>query len=334
MPTLTVSLLIAVPVLALVATGVWLYFAFRRDLETSRRRLRGASRVVATASGPVEYAERGTGEPVLVIHGAGGGFDQGLEIARPLANSGFRIIAMSRFGYLRTPQPADASPAAQADAHAHLLDALGIQCAAVIGGSAGAPSAMQFAIRYPERCAALVLAVPITYKPPEVPASAPEISPAAEKILMTIVGSDFVYWLASKFARNTVIKRVLATPPAVVRSAASDEQTRVRRILQNILPISSRTRGIVNDARMAVSLTRYELEKIHAPTLVLSVRDDGYGTFAGGVYTASHISGASFVGYDSGGHMWVGRQDQMFSEIARFLQSNLAHVPAEAVAST
>jgi membrane protease YdiL (CAAX protease family) len=41
--------------------------------------------------------------------------------------------------YLGTPMPADASAAAQADAHVCLLDALGIAKAAVMGGSAGAP---------------------------------------------------------------------------------------------------------------------------------------------------------------------------------------------------
>ena len=47
------------------------------------------------------------------------------------------MIAMSRFGYLRTPMPADASPEAQADAHVCLLDALGIGKTAAMGGSAG-----------------------------------------------------------------------------------------------------------------------------------------------------------------------------------------------------
>jgi len=50
-----------------------------------------------------------------------------------------RVIAMSRFGYLRTPRPADASPEAQADAHICLLDALGITKAVVMGVSAGGP---------------------------------------------------------------------------------------------------------------------------------------------------------------------------------------------------
>jgi pimeloyl-ACP methyl ester carboxylesterase len=59
------------------------------------------------------------------------------------------VIAMSRFGHLRTPMPADASALAQAEAHVCLLDALGIPRAAVMGGSAGAPSALQMAIRHP-----------------------------------------------------------------------------------------------------------------------------------------------------------------------------------------
>ena len=96
----------------------------------------------------------------LAIHGAGGGFDQSLDLAHDFLGSGFRVVAPSRFGYLRTPLPADASPMAQADAHACLLDALNLQKVVVIGGSMGAPSAMQLCIRHPERCSALILLFP------------------------------------------------------------------------------------------------------------------------------------------------------------------------------
>lgn len=87
---------------------------------------------------------------MLVVHGAGGGFDQGLAIGAPLAARGYRVIAMSRLGYLRTPLPAEASAAAQGDAHACLLDALGLERAAVVAASAGAPSALQLALREAE----------------------------------------------------------------------------------------------------------------------------------------------------------------------------------------
>lgn len=71
--------------------------------------------------------------PLLMIHGSGGGHDQGMAFARPFSSEGMRVIAVSRFGYLGAPLPADASPAAQADANICLLDALGVDRAAVIG---------------------------------------------------------------------------------------------------------------------------------------------------------------------------------------------------------
>jgi pimeloyl-ACP methyl ester carboxylesterase len=317
----TLGRILALAALICAGAGARLYAAYRRALRAAEQRLDGASSMVATRSGPVEYAETGSGAPLLIVHGSGGGFDQGMELAGPLAPYGFRAIAMSRLGYLRTPIRADASPAAQADAHADLLAALGVERAAILGASAGAPSALQFAIRHPKRCTALVLLVPMTFKPSGIAGSAPQLSPAAQAMLMTIVGSDLVFWLTAKLAPQLVIRTVLATPPALVRSAPPDEQARVHRIIEQILPISRRREGLLNEARISSSLTRYELESITAPTLVLSVRDDLYGTYASAQYTAGQIPGAEFVGYASGGHVWVGHHQQVISRIAAFLTS-------------
>jgi len=122
---------------ALVVAGVALaYYNYRGDIDAARARLSSGSQIVNTPCGLIEYADVGKGWPVLVVHGAGGGFDQGLELAQPLSDNRFRVIAVSRFRYLRTPLPADASPMAQADAHACLLDALKLDRVAVIGGRA------------------------------------------------------------------------------------------------------------------------------------------------------------------------------------------------------
>jgi 2-hydroxy-6-oxonona-2,4-dienedioate hydrolase len=151
--------------LVLAAIGLAVYISYQRDIGQARERVLLGSQIAETPCGSIEYAVAGEGPPVLVSHGSGGGFDQGMDFAAPLVRKGLRVIAMSRFGYLRTPLPADASAAAQADAHACLLDALNIRRAAIIGASAGAPSAMQFALRHPERTAALVLLVPAAYVP-------------------------------------------------------------------------------------------------------------------------------------------------------------------------
>src|SRR5687768_8878805 len=155
---------------------------------------------------------------LFIVHGAGGGFDQGIAFGADLARRGLRTIAMSRFGYLRTPMPADASAAAQATAHVCLLDALGIESAAVIGASAGAPSAMQMAVRYPDRVGALVLAVPATYVPR--PGNLPPLTTprGTEFLFSTALRSDFVFWTARHVMPNTLLRAILATPPADLRT--------------------------------------------------------------------------------------------------------------------
>ncbi|MDB5914408.1 MAG: alpha/beta hydrolase [Ramlibacter sp.] len=305
-----------------VALAAWLVWSrFDSDMAAAAARAGHGSRVVATRCGPIEYQEAGSGAALLVVHGSGGGHDQGMAFGKGLAGPGIRVIAMSRFGYLGTPMPADGSPAAQADAHVCLLDALGIGRAAVLGASAGAPSAMQMAIRHPARTSALVLLVPLAYKPAAVADSAKPLPAAAEKMLLRLVGSDFLFWAALHVARDQVIRFVLATPPELAAAAPPAERARVARMLEGILPVSARAAGLRSDSVLGKGLPPYPLESIRAPTLVISTRDDGFGTYASAQYTASRIPGAKFVGFDHGGHLWVGHDQAVRTEIVQLLRA-------------
>ena len=304
----------------LLIAAVVVGWRFDQDIEAAGARAAQGSVLAATRCGPIEYQEAGSGAPLLVVHGSGGGHDQGMAFQAALAQQGIRVIAMSRFGYLRTPMPADASPAAQADAHVCLLDALGIQRAAVLGGSAGGPSAMQMAIRHPDRVSALVLMVPLAYKPGAVADSAPPLPPWVEGLLMRLTETDFVFWAGLHVARDSLIRLVLATPPEQVAAASPQERARVNAMLDNILPVSERAAGLRSDSVLGKSLGPYALEAIRAPTLVISTRDDGYGTYASAQYTASRIAGAKFIGFEHGGHTWVGHDDEVRSEIVKLLK--------------
>src|SRR5688572_20437453 len=310
--------LVAILGLAVLSALVAAWLAYERDLRRERHRVGSGSQIAATRCGPIEFASAGRGPAVLLVHGAGGGFDQALDIATELAAQGFRAISMSRFGYLRTPLPADASPAAQADAHACLLEDLGIERAAIVGVSAGAPSAMQFALRHPQRASALVLLVPLAYAPREGKPQ-PEMAPATRFMLEKAVRSDLLYWAALKAAPSLVVKTVLATPPEVLGSASAQEQARARAVMHNLLPLSERKQGLLNDWAIGASIERYALERITAPTLVVSLQDDLYGTFHSARYTAAHIPGARFVGYARGGHAWVGHHEEIFAQLVAFL---------------
>jgi len=303
----------AVAVMAALA-----YPEYRRDIEAARESATRGSEIARTACGPIEYATLGAGSAVLLVHGAGGGFDQLLGVGRELADRGFRVVLPSRFGYLRTPLPADAAPAAQADAHACLLDALGIDRAAVIGVSAGAPSSMQFALRHAKRCAALVLMVPLVWAPPEDRRP----PPAAAWLVFPTLEWDFAFWLMMRTAPALVMRVLLGTPPEVVAAADPRERERVEAMMRSILPASLRREGLRNEGRIVRSLERYDLERVEAPTLLISAADDGYGTYASARYTSRWIKRARFVGYPTGGHMLAGREAETIAEIGAFLKAN------------
>jgi pimeloyl-ACP methyl ester carboxylesterase len=255
-----------------------------------------------------------------MVHGSGGGHDQGMDWARPLATQGIRVIAMSRFGYLRTPRPADASPEAQADAHVCLLDALGITRAAVMGVSAGGPSALQTAIRHPDRVSALVPVVPITYKPGTVADSAP-VSDTKYPLLLRPLGSDFLVRNGLRLARDPLIRHVLATSPEQVVVATESERARVNDLAERILPVSTGAAGLRDDTRLGRSLGPYALASVRVPTLVVSARDDGFGTYAGAQFTTNRITGAKFIGFDDGGHLLVGHDEAVRNAIVKLLRT-------------
>jgi pimeloyl-ACP methyl ester carboxylesterase len=314
-------LALASVVAVLAAATAVVVLKYRQDLDAALARVAVGSELVQTPCGPIEYAVVGEGPAVLIVHGAGGGFDQTAGFAQEFAGRGFRVVTMSRFGYLRTPPPALASPAAQADAHACLLDALKIPRAAIVGASAGAPSSMQFALRHAKRCSALVLLVPLAYAPQAAERLAPP--PAAARWMFdSAIKSDFLYWLAAEVSPSLVIGSILATPPYLVERADAAEKARIDWMLRQPLPLSARQAGLLNDVRVAVTLERYELEHVAVPTLVISARDDFYGTYASSLYTAQHISGARFLGLEDGGHLWVGHHREVMNEIVSFLSTS------------
>ncbi|RWE69081.1 MAG: alpha/beta hydrolase [Mesorhizobium sp.] len=313
------SLLLAL-LIVLVASAAAIWFLFDRDMRELEARLLGRSQLVETSFGSIEYASLGNGHPVLAIHGSGGGFDQGLEFVGPLADHGFRLIAPSRFGYLRTPAPADFTLEQQADAFVDLLDHLGLDKVVVFGGSAGALSAMQFAIRHPERCEALVLLVPASYAPDRRPNESGAESRFAETVMMTALRSDFLFWSAIRLAPDAMTRLILATEPALVHAASQKEQARVRAALKHVLPVSRRAEGLLFDSRTAGNPPPMELEKIACSVLAISAEDDLYGTAASARYVVANVPAGKLLLYPRGGHLLVGHSEQVWRSVASFMR--------------
>lgn len=305
-----------VMLIAMATTTSVAFLLYRNELGRLRDAVSQGSLVANLDIGPIEYADSGAGSPLLSIHGAGGGFDQGLALAADLAGGGFRVIAPSRFGYLRTPVPRDPSPAAQGDALAALLSRLNVPKAAVVGVSAGARSAVELTLRHPDKVAALILVVPALYSPTSPVAI--DVGRGNRFAFWAVnTGGDFAWWAAETIAPSILI-RFLGVRPALVTAAPQAERDRVMSFVRSVEPLSLRFSGINIDS--APDLHELPLEEITVPTMIISARDDLFNTLPAAEFAAGRIPGAKLVVYDTGGHLLVGHAQQVRKAVRVFLE--------------
>lgn len=55
------------------------------------------------------------------------------------------------------------------------------------------------------------------------------------------------------------------------------------------------------------------------PTFALSCDDDLFGTAAAARHIAASVSGARLLVFPSGGHIWIGRDAELFDAVLDFL---------------
>lgn len=300
----------------LVSSGL-VVNSYQPAIRSARARVESlGSEVIHTPCGPVEYARAGAGHPVLVVHGNGGGFDQGLALARNYLGPGFEAIAPSRFGYLRTPLPENATPAGQADAYACLLDALGIRQAALVTTSAGATSAIQFALRHRQRLSALVL------HSPNAPGRV-EMALPPRAVLSALFSSDLAYWGLTTYLRP-MMQSLVGVPSGRALTAA--EQAEVEATLASVLPISVRSAGMIFDTFVSNPEINsgYPFGEIATPTLVVSAVDDPMALHENARALAAAIPGSRLLAVSDGGHIMLGHTEEVRQEITQFLRSAIA----------
>ena len=299
-----------------LAGGAYVAGAYRSAMSAADARLARRSSLIETGAGPLEYAVAGEGPVVLMIHGTGGGFDQGLLFADALRQSGVRIIAPSRFGYLRSGFPDDASPAHQADVLVALLDHLRIERLPVIGGSAGALCAAEVALRHPDRCSHLVLLVPAANLTGRDPV---EFTALQRSAVDLVLGSDLAFWALCRLAPGQMIRTLLATDPALLARVAPEERRRALLILDGLLPISRKADGLRTDGFWAGTPSPTAYEDIAVPTLILSCEDDLFGTADTARRLAERIPDTRLRIWPEGGHIWLGHDTDVAREITTFL---------------
>ncbi|MDQ0093319.1 alpha/beta fold hydrolase [Paeniglutamicibacter psychrophenolicus] len=239
------------------------------------RSCRSHPRTIAdTAAGPVEYADRGQGEPILAVHGTLGGCDQGLVATEFFRVNGFRIIAPSRPGYLGTPLSTGSSPAEQADALAALLDEIGINGISVFGGSGGGPAAYALAARHPEKVSRLLQVDSISHSVAPVPFARLGARDPAIKLQLWFLRHSAAPMLKFLFRRFGQMSGARAADLAAAVAADPVRIAHLEAILLASSGWAGRREGLDNDLVTFRALAPLGLEAITCPTLIMHASGD------------------------------------------------------------
>jgi pimeloyl-ACP methyl ester carboxylesterase len=290
---------------------------YRSDLRTARERLAALpSRTVQLPSGPVEYLDQGHGPAILLVHGIFGGHDAALRLVDPGVLDCYRRVAPSRFGYLGTAMPEQASVLLQADTHAALLDALGVEWVVALAGSAGTTSALQLALRHPERVLALVL------ESSNAPGPQHDTDGMPRWVARRLWASDPLMWAARTYGER-LITSLMGVPADLPLSRA--DRVRLDEELDALFPVSRRVQGALFDAFTGnKAINAVPLEQVRVPTLVIHFRDDSGAPFSAAETLARRIPGAQSLFLDHGGHLGLGEHPEVESTLRNFIGRVLA----------
>lgn len=284
---------------ALFIAAAFFFAAYHVDIKGEYQRVRASGTVISSPYGDIEYSDGGMGPAVLVIHGSGGGYDQGELIAHAVLGEDFRRITPSRFGYLRSTFRENATWDDQAHAYAYLLDHLDVDRVAVVAMSHGGPSALLFAVLHPERVSSLTLV-----SCGVASSSSPDQTQADRKgeMLTSIFKFDFPYWAVSKLAKRQFMELMGATD-AVIASLTPGQRIWVDQIIDYMNPASLRSAGVAFDNEGTLPGKR--IAEIRAPTLVFHAVDDTLQLYHNAEFAVSTIPDAKLVSFDQGGHVVV-----------------------------
>ncbi|MCI4626362.1 MAG: alpha/beta hydrolase [Candidatus Magnetoovum sp. WYHC-5] len=302
------------------------FFDWKRQLQEE---LDSGSKIAKTEKGPVEYAIYGDSGPVLAcLHGAPGGYDQVLPFFSELVQEGFRILAWSRPGYLKTPLSVGRTVDEQVEVLASLLDSLDIDKVFIVGVSAGGPPAIQFAAHYPNRTKALVTVCAVSKRY--------DMGPEKKliQVVTHMVACDPVSWLYNLFVDHWASGAFYM----MIRTESTLDELKIQELVDTIMrdekkynimmsliksmsPISMRKPGFDNDFEQYTKLEDLDFQRIQAPALVVHGTHDAMVPLSHAENIIKNVPSAELYKVEEGIHILLvsKKADEMTKKVLAFL---------------
>jgi 3-oxoadipate enol-lactonase len=244
------------------------------------------------------YELRGTGDPLLLIHGLGYGRWGWGPVTDALAED-FLIALFDNRGIGGSDVPPGPYSVADLAADAvTVLDAAGFERAHVLGTSLGGMVAQELALRRPERVARLVLActTPGGDRSHPMPAQTVRLIAEAPKLAPDVALRRFVENALSPTVRPALVEEIMA-----LRLANPPHQA-----------------GWKAQAAAGATFDRLtKLEEIEAPTLVLHGTADAVVDCRNSELLAQRIPGARLELFPGCGHLFFWEEPERFVRLVK-----------------
>ena len=283
-------------VIILVIFGFRVYFQVWKT--SAEKNLPKNSVVFESSQGAIEYFTVGDNtNPVLVIHGTPGSVFVNMLFYDVLSEAGLSMVSLSRPGYYQTPLSSGKTIKEQSKLYKLLLDELGIESVFVFGISGGGPSAIQFALDYPERCKGLILAAALTQK----------ISLIGDgHFINMLYSNEFLLWLATQ-------GMAMSAKDKVTRDGM---QTYFK---TGFFPFKFASQGYYNDASTFEDL-ELELTALEVPVLLIHGTMDEAVPFSFSEVAHQLIPNSTLILIDGIGHFDVAHNEIAQTALSEFVR--------------
>ncbi|GHE57176.1 putative hydrolase YcgS [Streptomyces capitiformicae] len=289
------------------------------------------TQIAELADGPVEYRfDRRGPDTVVVFHG--GHMRAGLSLGEEVfADAGCSVLVPSRPGYGRTPVSTGGSAGGFADVTAALCSQLGIaSVAAVVGVSAGGPTAVAMAARYPALVDRMILQSAVGPLPwPD------RRTRMAARVAFTARTEPLLWAVVRTLMRHApevglrMLLRDLTVLPSRKAVSGLGAEDRAR-----LIALFSRMRsghGFLRDLKAletTAELTRHA-GQVSQPSLVIATCQDGAVPFAHARALVAALRQTELIESWAGGHfIWFGQDWPTIADRIRdFLLADLYLMP-------
>ncbi|MGD6780950.1 alpha/beta fold hydrolase [Sutcliffiella horikoshii] len=271
----------------------------------------------------LEYSIIGEGEPIFVMHGGHSNCREEFGY-KALLENGFSIITPSRAGYGDTSKEIGKSLSAACDYYMKLLNHLNIKKVHLLAISAGGPSGIYFASKYPELVCSLILQSAVTKE--WLTTEDKELK--AAKVLFRPKTEKYTWKLIS--IMNNLFPRFIFNQMFPSFSKLSQDQAKEmlgKEDVEEIRKMNNRQRsgdGFFIDLAQINELTIENLQDISCPTLIMHSKHDGSVPLEHPYLAHKKVPTSELCLLDTWGHLiWLGKSSKETDEILiRFLKAH------------